>query len=140
MTVRDRRWGMMRTCLGSLAGVACLATGAVASEPAPATRIEAPQPDPSLPTRSIASFALESQKVRGGWVSLPDHFVAVHRGARVSGTYRICVNPSGKVYDVQMLASLGDADPAVVETVRGWMYKPQTANVCATKVFTFQIP
>ncbi len=99
-----------------------------------------PQPDPAAKTRTVASIALESQRLTGGGVRLPDNYGMSYRGKRFTGSYRICINPSGRVYDVDTVASLGDADEPIVQALRAWTYKPQTANVCAIKTFTFVMP
>ena len=63
-----------------------------------------------------------------------------HHGEKVVGTYKICVNKDGKVYDVTTVASISGADGEIMGTLKTWTYKPQTGNVCASKVLSYQIP
>ncbi len=111
-------------------------------DPPPAPK-PAPTPQPeaaSTSTRNVAGFVLEAQKVGGVAAQLPESFVANHRGQRHAGTYKICVSPAGKVYDVQIVSGIPGADGDIVDTIKRWTYKPQTSNVCANKLFAFQVP
>jgi hypothetical protein len=127
------------------------ATPAPAPAPAPTpavkTAVPAPAPAsaplataPSAQPRTVASFVLDAQKVSGAPVTLPSHVQKPHAGQKVVGTYKICVNKDGGVYDVTTISSISGADSAITETLRTWKYKPQTGNVCATKVVAIQVP
>jgi hypothetical protein len=59
-------------------------------------------------------------------------------GKKLVGTYKVCVDKDGKVYDVTTVASIAGADASIMDTLKSWKYKPQTGNVCATKVLAFQ--
>jgi hypothetical protein len=116
---------------------------APAPKPAPP-----PTPPPTVkpavpaapPARMVAGFVLDAQKVSASAAHLPDAVTDRERGKKLVGTYKICVNKEGHVYDVTTVASISGADGSIMETIRGWKYKPQTGNVCASKVLTFQVP
>jgi len=112
--------------------------------PAPAVKTAVPAPTPatapSAQPRTVASFVLDAQRVSGSQPRLPDFVAKRDSGQKVVGTYKICVNKDGSVYDVTTVASISGADSAIADTLRTWKYKPQTGNVCATKVIPFQVP
>jgi serine/threonine protein kinase len=107
---------------------------APAKAPAPATAPAAPQ------VRMVAGFVLESQKLKFDAPHLPDFVKSSNPGKRLVGTYKYCVNQDGKVYDVTTIGSITGADDAIRSTMKSWTFRPQSGNVCATKVWAFQVP
>jgi|GEM_PF-2257938 len=95
---------------------------------------------PSNQARTVAGFVLDAQRLSGSPPHLPNHVTEHESGRKLSGTYKVCVNKDGQVYDVTTVASISGGDAAIMETIRQWKYKPQTGNVCGSKVLTFQIP
>jgi len=136
---------------GNASGSAPVQPAAPAPKPAPApapmpvkTAAPAPAPAPSAPAapaaRSVAGFVLDSQRVSATQPHLPSFVTSRESGRKLNGTYKICVDKEGRVYDVTTVASISGADGAIMDSIRGWRYKPQTGNVCASKVLTFQVP
>jgi hypothetical protein len=92
------------------------------------------------PARVVAGFVLEGQKVAGGLPQLPEYVRRANSGRKLVGTYKYCVNKDGKVYDVTTVASITGADQAIAAAMKSeWNFKPQTGNVCATKVLSYQV-
>lgn len=127
--------------------VAAAPKPAPAPTPSPAVKTAVPAPSPapvaaapSAQPRTVASFVLDAQRLSGAPVTLPSHVQKRDAGQKVVGSYKICVNKDGGVYDVTTIASISGADGAITDTLRSWKYKPQTGNVCATKVVSIQIP
>jgi hypothetical protein len=112
------------------------AVPAPAPTPAPSPTTTAPSAQP----RTVASFVLDAQRISGAPVTLPALVQQRDAGQKVVGSYKICVNKDGAVYDVTTVASISGADGAITDTLRTWKYKPQTGNVCATKVVSIQVP
>ena len=110
-----------------------------APPPAPAPPVKPAAPAPP-PARMVAGFVLDAQKVTAAAAHLPDAVTDREHGKKLVGTYKICVNKDGHVYDVTTVASISGADGSIMDTIRGWKYKPQTGNVCAAKVLSFQVP
>jgi serine/threonine-protein kinase len=115
-----------------------------APAPPPATK---PTPPPAAPpkpapppARTVAGFVLDAQKVSGVAPHLPNFVMERDPGKKLVGTYKICVDKEGKVYEVTTVSSISGADETIMETLRAWKYKPQTTNVCASKILPFQIP
>jgi serine/threonine protein kinase len=113
---------------------------APAVHPAPAATPAPAAAPPSPGTRTVAGFVLEAQKINAPQPHLPDMVANQHHGEKLVGTYKICVNKDGKVYDVTTIASISGADASIMGTIRTWTYKPQAGNVCASKVLPFQVP
>lgn len=109
-----------------------------APEPKPAATT--PAPAESTGTRNVAGFVLEAQKTGGPQPQLPDAYKDSHPKSRLVVTYKICVNSAGRVYDVATVSGQGGVDGEVIEALKKWTYKPQSGNVCANKVLTFNIP
>ena len=86
----------------------------------------------------MAGFVLDSQKLSGDQPHLPEFVLNREAGKKLVGTYKICVNKEGRVYDVTTVASITGADGSIHDTLRSWRYKPQSSNVCASKVLSFQ--
>ncbi len=120
-----------------------VAVAAPAPKPAPppaaAPPIKPAAPAPP-PARTVAGFVLDAQKVTAPTAHLPDAVTDREHGKKLVGTYKICVNKDGHVYDVSTVASISGADGSIMDTIRSWKYKPQTGNVCAAKVLSFQVP
>jgi serine/threonine-protein kinase len=114
-----------------------------APAPPPATKPTPPPaapPKPAAPpARMVAGFVLDAQKLSGTQPRLPQWVVERNEnGKKLVGTYKICVDKDGHVYDVTTVASIAGADGSIMDTFKTWKYKPQTSNVCGTKVLTFQ--
>jgi hypothetical protein len=112
-----------------------------APPPPPSTK---PSPPPAAPppaaapmARTVAGFVLDAQKLSGDAARLPEFVILRESGKKLVGTYKICVNKDGHVYDVTTIASITGADGDIMSTLRSWKYKPQTGNVCAAKVLSF---
>jgi hypothetical protein len=107
----------------------------------PAAPAPPPGPPPPAPAaRMVAGFVLEGQKLSDEQPHLPAFVMQTNRGRKLNGTYKYCVNKDGKVYEVTTVSSISGADAAIRDTMKSWTYKPQSGNVCATKVLTFQVP
>jgi serine/threonine protein kinase len=109
--------------------------------PAPSPPLKPAVETPPAPTtRTVPGFVLDAQKITSPQPHLPDYVTAGNPGKRLAGTYKICVNKDGKVYDVTTVASISGADAAIIATLKTWTYKQQAGNVCASKSLSYQIP
>jgi hypothetical protein len=101
-----------------------------------ASCVTAPAPKP----RNVAPHALDAERLAGAMPHLP---VAVQLQRRGLGdttfTARICVDQSGRVSSVGVLAGIPGADGEIVQTLRGWRYKPQPIPVCFISQFVFDV-
>jgi serine/threonine-protein kinase len=97
-----------------------------------------PGPPPPPPARTVAGFVLDAQKLSGDQPHIPEFVLNREVGKKLVGTYKVCVNKDGHVYDVTTVASITGADGPIMDTLRHWKYKPQNGNVCAAKVLSFQ--
>jgi len=94
----------------------------------------------SAPARVVPSFVIDAQRISSPNPHLPDSFRESHPRQLVRGTYRICVNTSGRVSDVSIVASIPGLDQAIIEQLkRTWVYKPQPVPVCSERNFIFKI-
>ena len=100
----------------------------------------APTPPAPAGPHNVAGFVLEAQKLSASMPHLPAQVMRENSGKKLNGTYKICVNKDGQVYDVQVIAPISGADSTIVQTLRTWSYKPQIGNVCALKALSFQVP
>jgi hypothetical protein len=122
--------------------------GAVATAPTPKptpapspSAAPAPPATPPVPAaRTVAGFVLDAQKINNTQPHLPDFVSDRNRGKKLVGMYKICVSKDGRVYDVSTVASISGADATIIGTIKGWSYKPQPVNTCATKTLSFQVP
>ncbi|HEY7954901.1 MAG TPA: protein kinase [Polyangia bacterium] len=104
------------------------------SEPAPRTRAGA-----SEPARTIAGFVLDAQKLSTPAPHLPEFVMRRQSGGTLVGTYKICVDEAGHVYDVKTVSSISGADAEIMSTLRHWRYRPRSGRVCAAKQFVFKL-
>jgi hypothetical protein len=109
-------------------------------KPAPAPRPTPSRAATSGAAREIAGFVLDSQRVSGAQPHLPDFVLKGNVGRRLAGSYKICVEPDGRVYQISAIAPILGADASIMQDLRGWRYQPQPSRVCATKKLTFQVP
>ena len=71
---------------------------------------------------------------------LPAAVVGARRGLGESSfTARLCVDQSGAVSSVTVLAGIPGADADIVATLRGWRYRPQPIPVCFVSQFVFDV-
>ena len=90
--------------------------------------------------KTVPQFIFDRERLVSPDPHLPDWFKDQHPRQTVSGTYRICVDTSGRVATVQVLSGIAGIDALLVEHVRTtWKYKPQPLPVCSPRVFRFQV-
>jgi hypothetical protein len=98
--------------------------------------VSAPAPKP----RNLPPHALDAQRIAGALPHLPPAVVAAHHGLGDSTfTARLCVDQSGAVSSVTVLAGIPGADAGIVSTLRGWRYKPQPIPVCFITQFVYDV-
>ena len=93
---------------------------------------------PARRPKNVAARTLDGQQLYHPDPHLPDIVRIQRRGtgdARFAA--KVCVNNDGKVYQVNVLASIPGADDAVVNTIKQWSYKPQPVSVCFVANITF---
>jgi len=121
----------------STGGVAAAAASATLSNATPAG---AAPSTASAPAKVVPSFVIEAQRIAAPNPHLPDSYRESHPAQLVRGTYRICVNTSGRVSDVSIVASIPGLDQSIIEQLkRTWVYKPQPVPVCSERNFIFKI-
>ena len=52
---------------------------------------------------------------------------------------KVCVGNDGKVFQVNVLASIPGADDAIVNTIKQWTYKAQPVSVCTVQNIVFDL-
>jgi hypothetical protein len=98
--------------------------------------VAAPTPRP----RNLPPHALDAQRVAGAMPHLPPAVAGARRGLGDSTfTARLCVDQSGAVSSVTVLAGIPGADADIVSTVRAWRYKPQPIPVCFITQFVYEV-
>jgi len=98
--------------------------------------VAAPAPKP----HNVGPHALDAQRLAGAMPHLPAAVIGARKGLGDSTfTARICVDQSGSVSSVTVLAGIPGADADIVSTLRGWRYKPQPIPVCFITQFTYEI-
>ena len=89
--------------------------------------VTAPPPRP----RNVAPHALDAQRISGLMPHLPASVAGTRKGlGDTPFTARLCVDTSGAISSVTVLAGIPGADADIVEALRGWRYKPQPIPVC----------
>jgi hypothetical protein len=93
----------------------------------------------AAPTKRVASFVFDRERVGGTDPHLPDS-VRARPGDKLKGSYLICVGVDGKVQKVSTVQSIPGADHAIIDHIKsGWVYNPQPVPVCTNRTFVFQI-
>ncbi|HXU71934.1 MAG TPA: protein kinase [Polyangia bacterium] len=90
--------------------------------------------------RNVAARTLDSQQLAHEEPQLPAIIRSQRRGtgdARFAG--KVCVGNDGRVYQVNVLASIPGADDAIVNTIKQWTYKPQPVSVCFVANIVFDV-
>jgi serine/threonine-protein kinase len=108
-----------------------------AAKPAPAA--VASMAPPAKP-KNVAAHMLDSQQVVHPDPHLPEIVRIQRRGtgdARFAA--KVCINNEGKVFQVNVLQSIPGADDSIVNTIKGWTYKPQAVSVCFVANFIFDL-
>jgi hypothetical protein len=102
-----------------------------------------PTPTPPAPPKGIAPAALEAQRVAGEKLIVPDDVTKteIQRAGKnqLTGTYKLCLDATGNVTNVQQLRSTGFSayDNKIVTTIRTqWRYRPFLVDGRATPVCT----
>ena len=89
--------------------------------------VEAPAPRP----RNLPPHALDAQRIAGALPHLPASVIGARRGlGEATFTARLCLDQTGAVSSVTVLAGIPGADAAIVSTLHGWRYRPQPIPVC----------
>lgn len=97
-----------------------------------------PPPPPPKPVNKPA-FLIKKDKISGDLPRLPEVIKAQRKGSTVIGTYKICIDTSGRVSEVTPVASIPGADEQVMATLRTWVFRPQPIPICFIDVFQFII-
>ncbi len=113
---------------GTEGGVAGGTVGGLVSPDAPAA--------PAKP-KNVPAFVIQRDMLQQTPLRLPEVFKQAHRGAQLTGMYKVCVGIDGRVYEVGVVKSVPGADEAIVAGIReGWLYKAQQVPVC----FLYNMP
>jgi hypothetical protein len=100
------------------------------------TAVNAPAPRP----RNVPPHALDAQRIGGAIPHLPASVIGSRRGLGDSTfTARLCVDTSGTISSVTVLAGIPGADADIVSTLRGWRYKPQPIPVCFVTQLVYDV-
>lgn len=101
--------------------------------------VGAPPPKQEEPKKAVLkpAFLLKSQKTGGQDPHLPEVIKAQRKGQTVQGTYKICIDLSGQVREVNTVSSIPGADENVISALRSWTFKPQPIPVCTMWVIQF---
>jgi serine/threonine protein kinase len=86
---------------------------------------------PAQKPRNVAARTLDSQQISHPDPALPAIVRSQRKGtgdARFAA--KVCVGNDGRVYQVNVLASIPGADDAIVNTIKQWTYKAQPVSVC----------
>jgi outer membrane biosynthesis protein TonB len=95
---------------------------------------------PAAKPRNLPPHALDAERIGGAMPHLPAAVQAQRRGlGDTTFTARICVDQSGRVSSVSVLAGIPGADGEIVQTLRGWRYRPQPIPVCFMSHFVFDV-
>ncbi len=86
---------------------------------------------PPQKPRNVNARTLDSQQVYHPDPSLPA-IVKIQRKGTGDARFaaKVCVGNDGRVYQVNVLASIPGGDDAIVSTIKQWTYKPQPVSVC----------
>ncbi len=80
--------------------------------------------------KNVPPYALEAQRLAGASPHLPDFVKVTRRGlGDTPFLARVCVDQAGVVNHVEVMQGIPGADEAIVQTLRGWRYKPQPIPV-----------
>jgi ketosteroid isomerase-like protein/cell division septation protein DedD len=105
-------------------------------------------PPPPPPAQNVPPSTVEANRVFGEKFIRPDDETAVaifksHKG-RVIGSYKLCIDVSGKVVTVTQLNSTGFPayDSKIIEQIHTWTYRPfvfdgKAAPVCTAVTFIY---
>jgi serine/threonine-protein kinase len=95
---------------------------------------------PSQKPKNVSARTLDSQQVFHPEPQLPAIVRSQRRGtgdARFAA--KVCVGNDGKVFQVNVLASIPGADDAIVNTIKQWTYKAQPVSVCTVQNIVFDL-
>ncbi len=94
-------------------------------------------PPSAAKPKNVPAFVIQRDMLQQTSPKLPEVFKQAHRGQQLAGMYKVCVGLDGKVYQVDVVKSVGGADESIVQGIReGWIYKPQQVPVC----FLYNMP
>jgi hypothetical protein len=97
-------------------------------------------PAPSLRPKNVGPHILDNMKIAGAQPHLPDFVRSAHRGlGDTPFVARLCVDQAGAVSRVDVLQGIAGADETIVQTLRGWRYKPQPIPVCFVTRLIFEV-
>ena len=107
-----------------------------------------PPPPPPPPPPNVAPTVLESLRIKGNRVIVPDDAtktdIARSPQAKLIGSFKMCLATTGEVATVTMLKSTGFAayDTKIKSEMRGWAYRPYKVNgtpimVCTAVTFIY---
>lgn len=103
----------------------------------PARADTAPSPPPKA--KVVPATLLSKDKLSGENPHLPDVVKARNLGKVVTGTYKVCLTTGGTVSSVEVITAIPEADDAIMQTLRSWVYKPQPINLCFIQALEFHI-
>jgi hypothetical protein len=94
----------------------------------------------ALRPKNVPPYALEAQRLAGASPHLPDFVKVTRKGlGDLPFLARVCVDQAGVVNHVEVMQGIPGADDAIVQTLRGWRYKPQPIPVCFLSRFVFNV-
>jgi serine/threonine-protein kinase len=104
----------------------------------PATAVASMAP-PQKP-KNVSARTLDSQQVFHPDPHLPE-IVRIQRKGTGDARFaaKVCIGNDGKVFQVNVLASIPGADDAIVNTIKQWTYKPQPVSVCTVQNIVFDL-
>jgi periplasmic protein TonB len=108
-----------------------------------------PPPPPPPPPQVVAPTTLEQMRIAGERLIVPDDVTKteISRAGKnkLVTTYKICINVSGDVSQVNMLKSSGfpQYDSKISREMKNWKYRPFTVDgqakpVCTSVTFIYQ--
>ncbi|HME91014.1 MAG TPA: hypothetical protein VKE49_06305, partial [Myxococcaceae bacterium] len=118
---------------------AASAAAAVGGSAPPAAPSSAAAGDSAPKVKFVPSFVFDAQRIFSPNPHLPEAFAQAHPHQQFRASYRICVSPDGSVSNVSVVTSIPGIDQAIVEQLKGWMYKPQPVPICTERQFIFKI-
>jgi hypothetical protein len=95
---------------------------------------------PPQKPKNVAARTLDSLQVYHPDPQLPAFIRSQRRGTGdVRFAAKVCVGPDGRVYQVNVLASIPGADDAIVNTIKQWTYKTLPVSMCTVQNIVFTI-
>jgi hypothetical protein len=113
------------------------AAGGAKPAPAAVASMVAPQKPKNVNART-----LDGQQLSHTEPHLPGLISAQYHSRQQSEarfTGKVCIDNSGKVFQVSVLAGIPGADNDIINTIKSWTYKPQPVSVCFVANLVFSV-